>query len=179
MSDRSPRPLTVSFAARELTEQWSSLAAMKSPGFFWDGSGYAAKSRSQAADRVGLERHAAALEPLLRMAPTGFPAIGSVRAALMELHKAWTVFPDVLDKHLWKASAEAADNWRIMCKHVYNLKRAGASDFKAFPRLKVLVDLIKLPVKTNITKKGTLDLDAVKKMFAHTDITDTSSDSRT
>ena len=42
----------------------------------------------------------------------------------MSIHKKKPIMAEAGDaKHIWKVTAEAADNWRSMCKHIYNIKK--------------------------------------------------------
>ena len=60
------------------------LASPRSPGFKWDGSGYAS-TRGQATDEDSSLQHTVALELLLLIAPTGFPAHKPLTSTFLEL----------------------------------------------------------------------------------------------
>eukprot|EP00959_Pyramimonas_sp_CCMP1952_P049479 1033760-Pyramimonas_sp.AAC.1 len=145
-SSRSPRPLTSNFSEAQLKQQWSGLAKLKKPGFSWDASSYQVSTRTEKPDLESLENHARAARPLIELAPTGFPSIVNLRNVFVQLHKEYNIFDSIDDRHVWKTATDASDKWRIVCKHVYNLKKAGASDSLAeYPQLQGLVGLIQLP----------------------------------
>ena len=70
---RRRRPAENHFQPATLVSMWEELANKRTPGFKWDGSSYAS-ARGQAMDEESLLQHSAALEILLQVAPTGFPA---------------------------------------------------------------------------------------------------------
>jgi hypothetical protein len=106
-----------------LKAAWLADAKLKDPGFMWDGSSYT-KGRAGAADVQGLLAHSRPLTALLKLAPSGFPSHGLLRQALLELHTSERIFERVGADNAWKVATEAADLWRVMCKHVYNVSKS-------------------------------------------------------
>ena len=82
---RRSRPKESHFDADILVEKWNDLAALRSPGFSWDGSGYSA-SRTQLIDEDSMLYYASPLQMLLGVAPTGFPAHKCLMEAFEKLH---------------------------------------------------------------------------------------------
>ena len=113
------------------------LAKLRNPGYSWDGSDYT-KGRTGSADREGLKMYAAPIAEILKLAPTGFPSHGLLRQTLQELHEKHTIFDGVDKTNVWRVATDAADTFRVMCKHIYNWSKNGTppEDFKH------LVDLI-------------------------------------
>ena len=62
----------------------------------------------------------------------------------MVLHKK-KIFSEVEDRHVWKTTADAGDNWRIMCKHIYNIVKDMIFIPDIYPKVKQMASLIKLP----------------------------------
>ena len=122
MASRAPRPTTSYFSVSDLKAAWKSDAEFKNPGFRWDGSDYT-KGRAGAPDKAGLVKHSRPLAALLKLAPSGFPSHGLVRQTLMDLHSSDKIFVDVGVDRAWKVASDAADVWRVMCKHVYNVAK--------------------------------------------------------
>ena len=89
-------------------------------------------------DEEGIQQHVQALTPFLRLAPSGFPALADVRTALMQLEQTHQIFA-VDPAYLWRWSTDAADQWRLLCRHVYNRHR---SQHVSSPQVAALVDLI-------------------------------------
>lgn len=135
------RPHTIQINALALAESWAPLAALKSPGFMWDGSSYAAARRGQAVDKTGLLAHMEPLKVLLDAAESGFPAHARLRDALRLLQVRHNIFGQGLaEGQIFKLASAASDRWRIMAKDVYLLKKQGGSDTAFAP----LTDLIVL-----------------------------------
>ena len=90
---------------------------------------------------------------LISVAPTGFPCLNDIRICLMNLHKKKKICAELEEKHVWRATAEAGDNWRVMCKHIYNLKKQGPSnvDLNQYPKVKHMVEEIILPSRPSST----------------------------
>ena len=64
----------------------------------------------------------------------------------MSIHKKKGIFEEAGDfKRVWKVTGEAGDNWRIMCKHLYNLKKQEKVDLDKYPKVKQMVADIVLP----------------------------------
>ena len=141
-SSRAPRPLTSNFAPQDLVDDFSQLAMQKCPGFEWDGSGYQASARSALGDAEALARHIVPLTILLKYGSTGFPSHPNLRQALTILQSKHQIFKDCAN--VFKVAHSAADNWRVMCRHLYNRKKEGCLE----PCLKSLTDLIVLPSQT-------------------------------
>ena len=116
---RRARPRTAHFLVEELEAAWEPFAKMRSCGFSWDGGGYGGTARSSP-DHRGLVDHADALEPLLRLAPSGFPCHGRAKAAFLNLKSKYGIL-EVENRFANRASSLAAEAWRVMAKHVYNM----------------------------------------------------------
>ena len=136
---RAPRPLTSTFAPTALAQQLSDLAKLRHPGFEWDGSAYQASKRSDLGDTEGLARHIVPLSILLKMCSTGFPSHPNLRQALTILQARHHIFKEC--SNVFKVASNAADQWRLMCRHIYNRRREGSTEVYLTP----LVDLIVLP----------------------------------
>ena len=139
---RAPRPLASHIVVQDLGKEFTQLAMHKCPGFDWDGSGYQACSRSAFGDAESLAKHKVPLTILLKFASTGFTSHPNLKQALTALHSKYQIFKDC--SNIFKVASTAADNWRVMCRHLYNRKKEGCSD----PCLKSLTDLIVLPSQT-------------------------------
>ena len=157
---RAPRPLTSHFAPSALVEAWAELAALKHPGWDWDGSTYSFSNRSNLGDAEGIAKHSPALKQLLLLAPTGFPSHPDLRAAMIQLHNKFDIFKGTC--MIFKDAAESADRWRVMCRHLYNRRRDGNCE----PSIKGLMDLIELPKasKEDLTTSG-MDPGDVQSLF--------------
>ena len=147
----------------ELAHSWSALASLRLPGFSWDGTEYAASRRGLAIDRVGLAKHCAPLQELLRLASSGFPAHARVRDALQHLHSKFRIFGDVPAQDVFRIAAAASDRWRIMAKDTDLLAKQGNADSKLHP----LVRLIDMGESTgsSCASLGTSDGDALWPSF--------------
>ncbi|CAK0840366.1 unnamed protein product [Prorocentrum cordatum] len=123
---RAPRPVTSYFDQSALAEKLQPLAKLKERvlGFCWDGSDYLA-GRGKAADVQGLKKHAKVLDILLDFAPSGFPSQPTLRATFRYLHAHSTIFENLDERHAFKRTTEAADNWRVMMRHIYDLANTG------------------------------------------------------
>ena len=110
-------------------------------------------------------QHVGALEGLLRLAPTGFPAQVSMRAGLLLLHDKFQIF-DCKASQLEKISNEAASAWRGMCKELYNIKKSGCL---AKPGLKCLLDLVQLPSSSPGPRVAPVSGPALDELFPDMD----------
>jgi hypothetical protein len=124
-SERNPRPTTCQFNVEDLYKKWEPLAQLRRPGYKWDCSTYEAQSRTQSAHIPGLVAHAPALKALLGLAPSGFPSHKLLRLTLFQLAEKYTIFEDVPPRLHWKCASEAADVWKVVCRHVYELRKKG------------------------------------------------------
>ena len=122
---RRPRPSVIKFDADRLCDAWDSIASLREPGFAWDGASYTVSWRS-APDERGLEQHYDALLPLLKEARTGFPSHLTLEAALLKLHERHGILL-VEQRFASRAANLGAEQWRLMCKHVYSLVVSFAS----------------------------------------------------
>ena len=140
-SGRSPRPPVVHVDCDALLHEWFFLAKLKDPGFEWDGTLYSKPSRALGSDQGSLMKHAAALKPLLQLAPSGFPSQSSLRLVFYRMEEEHQVFG--ANVVLNRVVEEACDLWRIMCRDIYNLKK-NQSKIVA-PGLQEIVNMITLP----------------------------------
>lgn len=138
---RRPRPGTSTFNPDELAQLWDDLAGRRDPGFQWDGSSYGV-SRGAAPDRDGLLRHLAPLRSLLTLAPSGFPSHPNLATALMRLDEKHSGLLRTSTRFTERAASLGADQWKVMCKHVYELQKRTPSDL--CEPLTALVGLIAL-----------------------------------
>ena len=147
---RRIRPKESHFDADSLVEKWNDLAALRAPGFTWDGSGYSA-SRTQALDEPSMAHYATPLKMLLEVAPTGFPAHKCLIEAFEKLHSRHDVLA-CEGRFSHRAATLASDAWRIMTKHLYNAK----IDKKVLKNksLQELLTLITLPASASQSRGG-------------------------
>ena len=122
---RQPRPGTSHFDVAEMAADMTPVAALRTPGFEWSGCSYPALGRSLSPHIDGLLQHCAVLAPLLVRSPTGFPAHADVVGMLRILQASHTILGDMAEHRLERQLREAADHWRIMAKHCYELRRRG------------------------------------------------------
>jgi len=139
MRRRAP---TDRFDGAALHEALLPLARDKSPGFDWELAAYLKTKRSQAPDRVGLERYGLLLQTILPFCPRGFPNHGLLRDVLISLDTAHNIrSPQVLpQKSRMEWANDVADAIRLATKHVVDLKRSGTTFLP--PTLKRLVSMI-------------------------------------
>eukprot|EP00959_Pyramimonas_sp_CCMP1952_P363003 7601429-Pyramimonas_sp.AAC.1 len=142
---RAQRPMTVRFDPNVLLESWDALAKLRKPGFSFDGASYAALGRSLNPAPESLAKHARPLSVLIDVAPTGFPSHPCLATTFSLLHYKHQIFgSDLPPSALASTCAGAADSWRIMCKHLYTMKKDGFSaDVPA--DVQALLDKIELP----------------------------------
>ena len=135
---RRPRPVTQRFDVEALVDAWRPLCRIRQNGFEWDGSSYPSGHRG-VPNLESLHLHAPALHPLLLLAPCGFPSHLDVEAAIHQLDGELSILktPGVFSA---RASSLAADGWRTMCKHLYDLRLSGADCI--YPVVAQLVALI-------------------------------------
>jgi hypothetical protein len=115
---RRKRPQESPFNSADLTQKWTELATLRSPGFSWDGTGYMS-SRSQAIDEESMLTYLEPMLKLLEVAPTGFPAHKSLLATFEALHSKHAIL-NCDSRFVLRVASMAADNWRVMAKHIYN-----------------------------------------------------------
>ena len=116
--------MTSRFAPTALAVKWDELAGQRRPGFEWDGTSYMACGRSLAPDMASLLAHKDALKPLIECAPTAFPSHPNLKAVLLGMHRRQKIFGET--SKVERTCAEGADRWRIMCRHLYDIKKSGA-----------------------------------------------------
>lgn len=139
MGLKRSRPRTSHFAVHGLVDKWQALVELRDPGFNWDGSSYPKGNKAVNID--ALEAYARPLQGLLEMAPSGFPSHGDLRNTLSFLQSKYGIFSR--DKRVTQRTCdEAAEAWRLMAKHIYNIKKAGTP---VGPSLQLLVGTIALP----------------------------------
>ena len=117
------------FLPDDLYNCWASLVEVYRNAWSWDCKEYS-KSRAATPDVFTLRRFVVPLQPLLTMCPSGFPAQNNVSEALAMLQEKHQVFGQLTPTQVRKTCTEAADIWRTMCKHVYNLSKE-----KPWPKL--------------------------------------------
>ena len=119
---RKPRPKTIAFVPEVLYNEWEPLARKPLWGWSWDCKEYS-KSRDASPDEFTLRRFAVPLTSLLTLCPSGFPAQANLAHTLAMLQKNMKVFGQLTAPQAHKTCADAAELWRTMCKHVYNLSK--------------------------------------------------------
>ena len=139
---RAPRPRTSHFDATALVNAWAPMARLRR-GIQWDGSGYSALGRTLVPAPASLERHVEPLEKLVELAPTGFPSHPVLRQALAQLHEKFGILGDMRPDQMLKISSQAANHWRIMCRHLYELKKKGGCT--GFDAVNKVIDKVQLP----------------------------------
>ena len=125
---RAPRAPTVHFDHVLLASELKFLAVLKKPGSFsWTGEDYAALGRSLSPNQDSLAAHSSVLKIILKHAGTGFPAQACMNRAMVRLHNQHQIFgPDLPAYRVDKVCSTSSDHWRIMCKHVYELRKKTA-----------------------------------------------------
>ena len=124
------------------------LAARKTKTFSWDCSSYTGKSRP---DIMGLVNHREVLKVILKRAPSGVPSHPDLRDTLRILHGMYDIFPGFKESQLFKEFTRAADAWRGIAKHCYDLAKDIADDQKELTlevldeNVQELVKMIELP----------------------------------
>ena len=98
MAARAKRPRVAHLKACSLAAGWQQLAALKDPGFRWDGSQYQSGPRSKHGSSQQLIMHMEPLQVLLGMAPSGFPSFLDLRQSIMLLDNVNNI-PDVDHQH--------------------------------------------------------------------------------
>ena len=140
---RRKRPVESHFVGKTLADKWDALASLRTVNFAWDGSGYMS-SRTQNIDEMTMLPYAEPLKALLEVAPSGFPSHKCLMETFEELHNRYEVLS--CDKRfVLRAATLAAENWKIMTKHLYNI--ALVDKKLNNEKLQELVKLIKLPDK--------------------------------
>ena len=118
----TPRPKTMAFVPELLYNEWEPLARKPLWGWSWDCKEYR-KSRWASPDEVILRRFAVPLTSLLTLCPSGFPAQDNLAYTLAMLQENMNVFGQLTAPQAHRTCANAAEIWRTMCKHVYNLSK--------------------------------------------------------
>ena len=100
------------------------IAEVRKHNWRWDASLYPSLGRNCAPNQPSLAMHREPLTEIIRHANTGFPAHAALRTVFTMLQDHFQVFGDSIPQHrVWREASEAADSWRVMCKHLYNLKK--------------------------------------------------------
>ena len=108
-------------------------------GFSWKGTSYTKLNRGLSADQISLGLHSEVLKVLLK-AGGPFPSQVSLRHVLMNVHGKVPIMGEPADLRV--ACDEAADCWRIMLRHLHELKKASLKGRQVNPDLNELMDLI-------------------------------------
>jgi hypothetical protein len=109
------------FKAEDLVADWTKFAILRNVDWSWSGDTYNCSARAKVADQASLALHAGPLSSLLKHAPSGFPAFSSLRDCIESLQKEHNIL-QVDKKFAARACSLAAEGWKAMCKHIYNLK---------------------------------------------------------
>ena len=107
-----------------LASNWESLAKLKDSGFSWQMNDLKNLSRNSFGCDLELCSHAAALDALLVLAPSGFPSYKDVRDALLQLHHHHGIL-NCSCENIGKIAVKAADVFRVLCRQLYNRRREG------------------------------------------------------
>ena len=166
---RRVRPTVSHFDVKSLKQEWAALAQLRDPGWSWDGSTYSANMRTKVPDHQALVMHCDGLVPWLAHAPTGFPSHPQLKSVLESLNVRFGIL-QVTQKFQSRAAALAAEGWRVMCRHLYNLAVSGTKDFDD-PKLKKMVQLIQVRDATGATASETSIMRAsdAAALFPHGD----------
>ena len=109
------------FDVESLKEAWKPLAELRRPGFSWDGASYLGV-RKGLSERRGLMLHAVPLKSLLQHCPHGFPSQSQLEATLLNLEEECRGILNCEQRFTPRTAHRGADMWRVMCKHIYDLK---------------------------------------------------------
>ena len=160
---RSSRPKTGYFSAEQLLAQWSKQLNLRDPGFAWDGSRMTSPMRGKSLDLDIIVAHRDGLRGLLALAPSGFPSHADLRAGLLEAHDKFGIFV-CGQQNVQHVANQAAENWRMLCRTVYKMKKRGVTKSK----VQDLIDMIEVnekQSKMSDSTASTLHLDDVQAMF--------------
>ena len=138
---RSPRDKHVSLQVSAVESELLPIA-QQAPGllgFSWQGTSYTKLNRGLSADQISLALHSEVLKVLLK-AGGPFPSQVSLRHVLMNVHGKVPIMGEPADLRV--ACDEAADCWRIMLRHLHELKKASLKGRQVNPDLNELMDLI-------------------------------------
>ena len=92
----------------------------------------------------GLQAYAEPLSDLMDFAPSGFPSQKDLRDAFALLQNKWAALGEQPDPAtLLRALNTAADHWRIMTNHFYDIKVHGVTT--PFPDVNELVAKVAYP----------------------------------
>ena len=141
---RAPRPRNVHFPPVGLANDLKELAGKKNVPWDWSGLTYESLIRAGQPDLQGLKLHAPVLKIILRAARTGFPSHPNLRETWIILQKEHQIIPNLTEAKTFTEMMRAADRWRILCRHVYGLAKAGDTT-KLDVEVAELVGLIELP----------------------------------
>ena len=109
----------------------------------------------------GLKQYSHLLGPLIDVARSGFPAHGDLRTCILQLNTELDIL-GVEPAFAWRAASEATDMFRIMAKHLYNLRKSG----EEVPGLDHIISKIMLPSDMgHAASSDSLDPEQVDKLF--------------
>ena len=134
--------MTIQLCAMSLVNDLRPLAGLKNPGYCWSGTEYGAHTRGQSIDYDGLIRHSSALQIILGHARSGFPGFKKLKQAFAELNRLCGLWPATESDD--GNSSLAANQWRLMAKDVYTVKKSGDHTYDKL--LQPLVDMIDLSI---------------------------------
>ena len=152
MRGRAPRPITMRFESSHLVEKLDPLAQKRRQRFCWTGASYESCSRSLAPNLPSLDKHTEVLKPIVEIAPSGFPSHPNLSGCLVALHWRHAIFEGVVQgSRVHTIAAQSADRWRIMARHLYDLKKAQLDLRDSFPRIADILDLMDEPRASTAT----------------------------
>ena len=98
------------------------------------------KKRGDAGDRYQLSMSVPVLDVLIKHCRSGFPSLPQLRNVIVALEADYKILQLKDDDDLFTESHNAADMWRIMCRHCRELKMESKS--VANPRLQAVIDMV-------------------------------------
>ena len=143
---KRPRSSNDEFDVSLLCAELAPYASVKDLQWDWEFSQYARRKRTQAPDRLGLEKYQEFLKTVLRVAPGGLPSLRRLRDVFMYLDQHHCIMAADLreldkDPKVW--ANDCGDRVRMMLRHIRNLKLSGSTFLSA--GVKELVDMLQLP----------------------------------
>ena len=167
---KRPRSSNDEFDVKLLCAELAPYASVKDLQWDWEFSQYAKTRRSQAPDRLGLEKYQEFLKTVLRVAPGGLPSQVRLREVFMRLDQHHCIMAADLrelnkEPRVW--ANDCCDRVRIMLRHIRDLKLSRSTFLSA--GVKELVDMLQVaspPVEEQapVTEQATVRRRLLKKV---------------
>ena len=142
---KRPRSSNDEFDVKLLCAELAPYARVKDLQWDWEFSQYAKTRRSQAPDRLGLEKYQEFLKTVLRVAPGGLPSQVRLREVFMYLDQHHCIMAaDLreLNKEPCVWANDCCDRVRLMLRHIRDLKLSRSTFLSA--GVKELVDMLQV-----------------------------------